>query len=97
MAKRKTEDAQDGGQGGPEIIAGPIPRRPGEKRFQIRVKHPTFSGERCGCKFIEGRSETDSEQCAKDAIRIGYEVTDRDTGKISNALDGSAEVGRLGS
>lgn len=89
MTKKKTESefANERQDAAPTIVAGPADRRPGEKRFQLRVKNPTFNQERCGVKFLEGTCNTDSEQAAKDAARLGYEVTDRDTGKVVNSLD----------
>ncbi len=93
MAKTTHKDSPVNPEGAE--IARVLARRP-EKRFQIRVKNPTFNQERCGIKFIEGRADTDSEQAAKDAARLGYEVADREAGTVVNPLDERAEQGRVG-
>jgi hypothetical protein len=40
----------------------------------------------CGIRFVDGNGETNSETVARHCVECGYEVTDRESGKVVNPL-----------
>lgn len=57
-----------------------------EPRFEIRTPSNTFTGHRAKVRFIDGVGNTDDKAAAEACLDFGYQVTDRESGKVLNPL-----------